>query len=480
MIDLNDVDPTLARPHARPAACDPRRSPRPADRDRRRHRRDPHPDRRRGPEAPGEPHADRPRLVPPREDCPAAPRARARRAPRAHRGAARTKGSAQGSHHRGGAPGLRRYRLGDGARGGAPGARRRGPAMTALPEAPSPTRDAIFASYEADADTGFRPHLGASQIGKSCERALWYDFRWTTPARFPGRILRLFETGQLEEARIVPQPPRASAQPCSRSIPRPAASGASRRTAATSAARSMLSRSASSRRRRPGTSSSSRRTRLKSFRELVAKGVAEAKPQHWAQMQIYMHLTGLTRAMYVAVCKDTDDLHIERVPRRRRRRRAAAREGRPRDRRPPAAGAHLRGSRPGSSAGSATTTTSVMATRRPRSPAGPACIRRRSKADGTAPAGTRRSATRSSAPPAPGTSSSPIWCPARWPTPAMIMSSTACATAPPGSMTRGRRRWHADAASLPAGRHRRDLRLLRREAPATRWSSFRPPAARAW
>jgi len=41
--------------------------------------------------------------------------------------------------------------------------------------------------------------------------------------------------------------------------------------------------------------------------------VAEAKPQHQAQMRIYMHLTGLTRAMYVAVCKDTDDLHVERV-----------------------------------------------------------------------------------------------------------------------------------------------------------------------
>jgi hypothetical protein len=51
----------------------------------------------------------------------------------------------------------------------------------------------------------------------------------------------------------------------------------------------------------------------KSFREMAAKGVAEAKPQHWAQMQAYMHLTGLTRAMYLAVCKDTDDLHIERV-----------------------------------------------------------------------------------------------------------------------------------------------------------------------
>ncbi len=30
-------------------------------------------------------------------------------------------------------------------------------------------------------------------------------------------------------------------------------------------------------------------------------------------MQIYMHLTDLTRALYMAVCKDTDALHIERV-----------------------------------------------------------------------------------------------------------------------------------------------------------------------
>ena len=64
----------------------------------------------------------------------------------------------------------------------------------------------------------------------------------------------------------------------------------------------------------------------KSFRELVAKGVARAKPQHWAQMQIYMHLTGITRALYVAVCKDTDELHIERVRADGERGRAAARE----------------------------------------------------------------------------------------------------------------------------------------------------------
>ena len=30
-------------------------------------------------------------------------------------------------------------------------------------------------------------------------------------------------------------------------------------------------------------------------------------------MQTYMHLTGLTRAMYLAVCKDTDELYVERI-----------------------------------------------------------------------------------------------------------------------------------------------------------------------
>jgi hypothetical protein len=52
---------------------------------------------------------------------------------------------------------------------------------------------------------------------------------------------------------------------------------------------------------------------LKSFNELKAKGVKDAKPMHWAQMQVYMLGTGLTRALYVAVCKDDDRMHTERI-----------------------------------------------------------------------------------------------------------------------------------------------------------------------
>ena len=44
-----------------------------------------------------------------------------------------------------------------------------------------------------------RPHLGGSQIGKECERALWYSFRWAFNSSFPGRIRRLFRRGHHEE-----------------------------------------------------------------------------------------------------------------------------------------------------------------------------------------------------------------------------------------------------------------------------------------
>lgn len=184
--------------------------------------------------------------------------------------------------------------------------------MAPLPEPASPTRAAIFQAYEADRDDGFRPHLGASLIGKPCERALWYDFRWATRATFPGRILRLFETGQLEEARLVRNLRRTGAtvlevDPETGRQWRVEAHGGHFGGSLDAVALGLLEAPKTWHVVEFKTHSA------KSFRELVAKGVAEAKPQHWAQMQVYMALTGLTRAMYVAVCKDTDDLHVERV-----------------------------------------------------------------------------------------------------------------------------------------------------------------------
>ena len=75
--------------------------------------------------------------------------------------------------------------------------------MAPLPPRASPTVEAILAAYEAEAGDGFREHLGASVIGRECDRALWYEFRWVTRAAQAGRMLRLFETGRLEEDRLI-------------------------------------------------------------------------------------------------------------------------------------------------------------------------------------------------------------------------------------------------------------------------------------
>jgi hypothetical protein len=51
----------------------------------------------------------------------------------------------------------------------------------------------------------------------------------------------------------------------------------------------------------------------KSFDALVKDGVEKSKPEHFVQMQVYMAGTGLDRALYLAVCKDDDRIHTERV-----------------------------------------------------------------------------------------------------------------------------------------------------------------------
>ena len=184
--------------------------------------------------------------------------------------------------------------------------------MAELPAITSLTREAIFAGYEADASDGFRSHLGASLIGKACERALWYDFRWTTKARFEGRVLRLFETGNREEERLVRNLRRTGAtvlevDPETGRQFRVQAHGGHFGGSLDGVAIHLLEAPKAWHVLEFKTHSN------KSFTDLVAKKVRESKPQHFAQMQIYMNLMGMNRAMYLAVNKDTDDLYVQRV-----------------------------------------------------------------------------------------------------------------------------------------------------------------------
>lgn len=154
-----------------------------------------------------------------------------------------------------------------------------------------------------------RPHLGASMLGHPCDRWLWLSFRWAVVEKFPGRILRLFRRGQNEEQQIIND---------LRSIGldvRAPSSGQSRVDFGSHVSGSIDARIEKG---VPGAIKTPhvaefKTHSLKSFNEVKAKGVLEAKPMHWAQMQLYMLGTELNRALYVAVCKDDDRIYTERV-----------------------------------------------------------------------------------------------------------------------------------------------------------------------
>jgi hypothetical protein len=192
--------------------------------------------------------------------------------------------------------------------------------MSALPLPDHQTVEAIWRSYEEDAESGFRYHLGASLIGKECDRALWYDFRWATRAKFAGRMLRLFETGQLEEARFVANLRRAGVEvyDCDETKPADPITG---KHPQISVRNEFGHFGGSLDGVGIGFLEAPKKWHViefkthseKSFKALVENGVQKSKPRHYAQMQVYMHLIGMDRAYYLAKNKNNDDLYSERI-----------------------------------------------------------------------------------------------------------------------------------------------------------------------
>ena len=169
----------------------------------------------------------------------------------------------------------------------------------------------IYKYYEDNNEDWKRDHLGGSLIGHECQRAIWLSFRWAIKPEFSGRILRLFQTGQREEERIVynlqsigleiyDKDPDTWKQirvklneHCGGSI-------------------DAIGR---------GFKEAKDKWHIlefkthndKSFKDLLKNGVKVSKPQHYAQMTFYTGLMQKERAYYIAVNKNTDEIYSERI-----------------------------------------------------------------------------------------------------------------------------------------------------------------------
>ena len=156
-----------------------------------------------------------------------------------------------------------------------------------------------------------RPHLGCSQVGRECAREVWYGFRWAGQVVWEGRMLRLFDRGQREEEVLV-----KALRSIGCEVWEEDSNGKQFRV---EFGDGHLSGSVDGVARGvPGAPKTPHLLEFKthndrSYKDLLKKGVAESKPQHMVQMQMYMCGLKLKRALYVAVNKNDDSIYTERI-----------------------------------------------------------------------------------------------------------------------------------------------------------------------
>ena len=156
-----------------------------------------------------------------------------------------------------------------------------------------------------------RRYLGASVAGHECDRYLWLHFRGLFRERFEGRMYRLFERGRREEEQFIAELRGIGCEVWDR--------GADGQQFAVSALGGHFGGHLDAVvRGLPDAPKTPHVAEFKthndqSFKKLARAGVKDAKPMHYCQMQIYMGMMKLTRALYLAVNKDDDDLYAERV-----------------------------------------------------------------------------------------------------------------------------------------------------------------------
>lgn len=176
----------------------------------------------------------------------------------------------------------------------------------------SPIAEKIYAEWRRKGMAESpRRYLGASTIGHDCDMNLWLEFRGIVRPSFDGRQYRLFDRGKREEAVFCEELRSIGCEVkefdddgCQFAV---SSLGGHFSGHMDAVARGLPDAPKAWHVIEFKTHSHS------SYKELVKKGVKKAKPMHYAQMQSYMGLTGMERALYMAVDKDDDSLYCERV-----------------------------------------------------------------------------------------------------------------------------------------------------------------------
>lgn len=149
--------------------------------------------------------------------------------------------------------------------------------------------------------------VGMSTIGQKCERRLWFAFHWIDhPEVLTNRTEHIFRTGTEAEDFVIRDLERIGIKVTQR---QEELWGFGKHAHGFTDGRCINVPEA------PKTEHllEIKTHNDKSFNGVVKKGVKEAKPLHYAQMQRYMLSTKLTRALYIAYNKNTSEYYAERI-----------------------------------------------------------------------------------------------------------------------------------------------------------------------
>lgn len=184
--------------------------------------------------------------------------------------------------------------------------------MVALPKPETQIIEKIYEAIEQHEKQPFRlSRIGASGLGGECLRAVWLAWRGYAESQFSGRMRRLFRTGHLQEERIIEDLRRAGLEVWSHHPD-------GEQFTYTDPTGHFVAKLDGVVKNVPGAEKTPHNLEIKthnkkSFEELQKKGVQTAKPLHYAQVQAGMMLSGLTRTLYVALCKDDEQFYVERI-----------------------------------------------------------------------------------------------------------------------------------------------------------------------
>lgn len=191
-----------------------------------------------------------------------------------------------------------------------------------MPELPEPfphTVDAIYRAIASRVRGGDSLGVPVSDAVNECERATWYKLRWAAPREeITGQKERRFETGRREEERILDDLEAAGV-----TVKRidPATGKQWRVDLANGWLRGKMDGRAVGVPEAPKTEHvvEVKTHNDRSFKELLkhtppkGEGLRKAKPDHFAQCQLYMHASGIKRCLYLAVNKNDESLYAERL-----------------------------------------------------------------------------------------------------------------------------------------------------------------------